>query len=85
MCSICAQRATMVPIWATISGARSMALFTEGLASGMARPPKDKMKIEDEPGAEQRFKGILKRVLNTPPPRKQGGQRGRPRPTEKKP
>ena len=26
---------------------------------------------EDEPGADQRFKGILKRALNTPPPRKQ--------------
>ena len=31
---------------------------------------KDEPNIKDEPGAEQRFKGILKRALNTPPPRK---------------
>jgi hypothetical protein len=30
--------------------------------------------IKDEPGAEERFKGILKRALNTPPPRKQAGE-----------
>jgi hypothetical protein len=41
--------------------------------------------IRDEPGADQRFKGILKRALNTPPPRKQGDQRGRQKPTGKKP
>jgi hypothetical protein len=27
--------------------------------------------VKDEPGAEERFKGILRRALNTPPPRKQ--------------
>lgn len=27
---------------------------------------------QDEPGAEERFRGILKKALNTPPPRKQG-------------
>lgn len=27
---------------------------------------------QDEPGAEERFRGILKRALNTPPLRKRG-------------
>jgi hypothetical protein len=31
----------------------------------------EKPKIEDEPGAEERFARILKRALNTPPSRKQ--------------
>jgi hypothetical protein len=42
---------------------------------GMAMTPRKKAepdKIKDEPGAEERFKGILKRALNTPPPRKRG-------------
>ena len=39
------------------------------MADTRKKKPKDA--IEDEPGAEQRFKGILKRALNTPPPRKQ--------------
>ena len=30
-----------------------------------------KGEVKDEPGAEERFKGILKRALSTPPPRKQ--------------
>ena len=34
-----------------------------------ALPRKDE--ITDEAGAQERFKGLLKRVLNTPPPRKQ--------------
>jgi hypothetical protein len=34
-------------------------------------------KIKDEPGAEERFKGILKRVLSTPPARKQDAKRKR--------
>ena len=37
----------------------------------MTKPKKDEQKIEDEPGAEDRFKGILKRALHTPPSRKQ--------------
>jgi hypothetical protein len=41
-----------------------------------------RQKIEDEPGAEQRFKGILRKALNTPPKRKEhkarrGGSSGR--------
>jgi hypothetical protein len=32
---------------------------------------KDKTtEVKDEPGADERFKGILKRALNTPPTRK---------------
>jgi hypothetical protein len=44
----------------------------------MVKPPKhrdaqrSKNELEDEPGAEQRFKSILKRALSTPPSRKQG-------------
>jgi hypothetical protein len=40
----------------------------------MAKHPK-KPEIKDEPGADQRFSNILKRALNTPPPRKKGGQK----------
>jgi hypothetical protein len=48
------------------------------------KPRKDK--IKDEPGAEERFKGILKRALNTPPTRKQDAKRKRQgKATEKKP
>jgi hypothetical protein len=36
----------------------------------MAKAPK-RPEIKDEPGADQRFSNILKRALNTPPPRKQ--------------
>jgi hypothetical protein len=32
--------------------------------------------VKDEPGAEERFKGILKRALHTPPPRKQESSAG---------
>ena len=39
------------------------------------KPERDK--IEDEPGAEERFKGILKRALNTPPARKREGKAGK--------
>ena len=35
------------------------------------RKKKSTDEIKDEPGAEERFKGILKRALNTRPPRKQ--------------
>ena len=39
----------------------------------MAKPKgkSSKDEIKDEPGADQRFGNILKRALNTPPPRKQ--------------
>ena len=38
----------------------------------MAARKSDKEALpKDDPGAEDRFKGILKRALNTPPPRKQ--------------
>jgi hypothetical protein len=44
----------------------------------MAKPPKKKTdEIRDEPGAEQRFRGILRKALNTPPPRKQGMSKGK--------
>jgi hypothetical protein len=32
-------------------------------------------KIKDEPGAEERFKGILRRALNTPPARKRDAKK----------
>jgi hypothetical protein len=34
------------------------------------RKKKSTDEVKDEPGAEERFKGILKRALNTPPKRK---------------
>lgn len=34
--------------------------------------------IKDEPDAEERFKGILKRTLNTPPPRKREAKQPKP-------
>jgi hypothetical protein len=40
----------------------------------------DQSAVRDEPGAEQRFSNILKRALNTPPPRKKDG----PKPGERK-
>jgi hypothetical protein len=45
-------------------------------SGGEPAPP-----IKDEPGAEQRFGNILKRALNTPPPRKQASAvKGRAKP-----
>ena len=48
------------------------------------KKPKRKDRIEDEPGAEERFKQLVKRALNTPPQhrtgedkRKRKSQRGR--------
>ncbi len=35
--------------------------------------------IVDEPGADQRFNNILKRALNTPPPRKKAGAKKTPK------
>lgn len=46
-------------------------------SGGEPKPP-----IKDEPGAEQRFGNILKRALNTPPPRKQSGD-GKRKPAKK--
>lgn len=43
----------------------------------MGSKKKSKPEIQDEPGAEERFKGILKRALNTPPPRKREGKAGK--------
>ena len=51
----------------------------------MGSKKKSKPEIQDEPGAEERFKGILKRALNTPPARKQDAKRKRQKATGKKP
>lgn len=41
---------------------------------------KDTPAVKDDPGTEERFKGILKRVLSTPPSRKQKPAKRKPRP-----
>jgi hypothetical protein len=50
----------------------------------MARPkqPRKPDKVEIEPGAEKRLANILKRALNTPPPRHQTSDEPKPKPAK---
>jgi hypothetical protein len=52
----------------------------------MKNPPKPKQpgKIKVEPGFEKRLGDMYKKVLHTPPPRKQGEPPKRPAPRAKK-
>jgi hypothetical protein len=51
----------------------------------MAKAPKDQPKIEEEPGADERFERAVKRALNTPPKPFTPRTKANERPREKKP